>query len=241
MRLLLLGLLFVSFSCKKKNNHQPESEPNKTTCALSSLPNNLQNGVVTYYSFCGNTNDVSANNNNGSLTNGSFTIDRFGNSNNALLLNGNNSLVCSINPYNNPQAFTISVWIKTTNSSYSRIIVFDESQCSHINNWDRSLFMQNGQAGFYVFPGSEKTVIGGPNIADNKWHQIAATLSSVGMKLYVDGSLAASNSAITSAQNFNGYWRVGGFQNTTLIGAYDDVLIYNRALGDSEIQQLYQQ
>lgn len=238
MRFLLFALLTIVIlsGCKKK----PPEPPTRVTCSLNDLPANLQNGITTYYSFCGNTNDVSGNNNNGTLTTGSFTTDRFGNSNSALSLTTNSSLVCSSNLYSGPQTFTISVWLKTNSADYGRVVVFDESECDHINNWDRTIFINDGQAGFYVFPGSIQNITGGPNIADNKWHHLAATLSSEGMKLYVDGLLVASNAVVTSAQNFNGYWRVGSFQNTTPIGDYDDILIYNRALSASEIQQLYQ-
>lgn len=237
MRLILYLFLFliIANSCKKKTSGAPK----EATCSFNDLPANLQNGIITFYSFCGNTNDVSGNNNNGALTAGNFTADRFGNSNSALSLTTNASLVCSSTLFSGPQTFTISGWLKTNSLSYGRVIVFDESQCSHINNWDRTIFIDKGQAGFYVFPGSQQNISGGPNIADNKWHHLAATLSSAGMKLYVDGSLVASNTTITSAQNFSGYWRIGSFQNTTLIGDYDDVLIYNRALSASEIQQLY--
>jgi len=203
------------------------------------LPNNLQDGIVTYYPFCNNTKDASGTN-NGTLTGGNFVSDRFGNPNSALALTTNSSIVCSSNLYNGPQIFTISVWLKTSSIDYGRIIVFDESQCGHINNWDRTIFINEGQAGFYVFPGSIQNISGGINIADDKWHHIAATLGPDGMKLYVDGNLVASNSAVTSAQDFSGYWRIGSFQNTTPVGSYDDVVIYNRALTSSEIRQLYQ-
>ncbi len=236
MRIFLLSVLLCLYSCKKKTSVVSV----KTTCSFNNLTTDLQNGVITYYSFCGNTNDVSGNNNNGSLTNGAFTTDRFGNTNSALSLTSNSSVVCSSTSYNNPQNFTLGIWIKTTSLDYGRIIVFDETQCSHLNNWDRTIFINNGRAGFYVFPESIQNITGGPLISDNTWHHLAATMSSSGMKLYVDGELVASNPSITSAQAFNGYWRVGSFQNTTPIGSYDDFIIYSRALSDAEIMQLSQ-
>ena len=124
--------------------------------------------------------------------------------------------------------------------SYKINLWLVESQCGHINDWDRTIFINEGQAGFYVFPGSIQNISGGPNISDDKWHHLAATLGTDGMKLYVDGNLVASHSAVTSAQSFSGFWRIGSFQKTTPVGSYDDVIIYNRALSSSEIRQLYQ-
>ena len=231
----LFLLLLVSWACIKK---PPEQSP-KTFCSLNDLPGNLQDGIVTYYPFCNNTNDAGGKN-NGTLTGGNFVSDRSGNPKSALALTSDSSIVCSSNLYDGAQIFTISVWLKTTSIDYGRVIVFDESQCDHVNDWDRTIFINEGQAGFYVFPGSIQNISGGPNISDDKWHHLAATLDTDGMKLYVDGNLVASHSAVTSAQSFSGFWRIGSFQKTTPVGSYDDVIIYNRALSSSEIRQLYQ-
>jgi hypothetical protein len=233
----LLTLNFFFLTCKKKapQNHT------KSTCALTNIPISIRSSVTTYLSFCGNTNDLSNNNNNGTLINGQYTIDRFGNSNNAIVLNSSSSIVSTNKQYVNPQNFTISVWIKTSVSNYSRVVVFDESKQLHGWNWDRSITIENGKASFYVHPGSVKLISGGKNINDNKWHHLAASIGLDGMKLYVDGKIVAFDNSIKQAQVFNGYWRVGGFENTTPIGSFDDFTVFNKTLTQSEVLELFQQ
>ena len=221
-------------ACKKKES----GLTTRTTCAVSDLADSLRKGIDTYYPFCGNVADASGNNNNGSLTGGGFTTDRFGSANSALLLTSDSSLVCSSHLYDSPQNFTMSIWLKTTSQDQVRVVVFDESQCGHIDNWDRSIFISNGQAGFFVFNGTYHNIIGGPSISDDHWHHLAATIGSDGMKLYVDGNLEGANANVTTAQSYAGYWRVGSFTHSTPVGSYDDFIIYNRVLSASEIKKL---
>jgi PKD repeat protein len=63
---------------------------------------------------------------------------------------------------------------------------------------------------FGVYPGAVKTVTSAKSYNDGKYHHIVANLGSDGMKLYVDGELVGSDASVTSAQGYNGYWRVGG-------------------------------
>src|SRR5207248_1316313 len=68
----------------------------------------------------------------------------------------------------------------------------------------------------------------------DRWHSAVASLSGGGMKLYLDGVMVTNNPSVTSAQSYSGYW-----QMARTFGDIDDVRIYNRALSDSEVQQLY--
>ena len=43
-------------------------------------------------------------------------------------------------------------------------------------------------------------------VNDGNWHFAVATIGPSGMQLYIDGNLAAYNTAYTTAQNFNGTW-----------------------------------
>jgi hypothetical protein len=227
------GLILIT-ACKKKESGLTTT---RTTCAVSDLADSLRKGIDTYYPFCGNVSDASGTKNNGSITGGAFTTDRFGNANSAVQLTSDSSTVCSSHAYDSPQNFTVSIWLKTSSMKDGRVVTFDELQCA-AGNWDRTLFISNGQAGFFVFNGAIQLISGGPVISDNQWHHLAASIGSGGMKLYVDGNLADSNSTVTTAQNISGYWRVGGFSNSTPVGSYDDFIIYNRVLSDSEIKKL---
>ncbi len=58
--------------------------------------------------------------------------------------------------------------------------------------------------------GSLRTVSSGRTYNDNQWHQITATMSTDGMKLYVDGVRVGQRTDTTVGEAYLGYWRVGG-------------------------------
>ncbi len=94
-----------------------------------------------------------------------------------------------------------------------------------------------------------KTTIASKSGLDNgTWHHAAATLSSSGMKLYVDGALVASNSSVTEARRMTGSWRIGadtlaGWASAPSDGIFagqiDEVAIYNTALSGTQIAAHY--
>jgi hypothetical protein len=86
---------------------------------------------------------------------------------------------------------------------------------------------------------------------DGGWHHAVATLSSGGMRLYVDGVLEASNNR-TTAYHYNpygsdGFWRVGGDTTTgmagvldaTLVSSIDNAAVYTTALSASRVAAHY--
>lgn len=60
--------------------------------------------------------------------------------------------------------------------------------------------------------------------------------------MYVNGSLSYTNPNVTTNQNLNGYWRIGGCThpgNVSLFGKIDDIGIWNRTLDSLEIFNLF--
>src|SRR5437867_2677659 len=76
----------------------------------------LTNGLVAYYPFNGNANDVSGNGNHGTANNVTFASDRFGVTGSAGSFAGNSGSNVGINSanLNLPPDFTVSVWINYT-------------------------------------------------------------------------------------------------------------------------------
>ncbi|MGZ4756386.1 MAG: LamG-like jellyroll fold domain-containing protein, partial [Acidimicrobiia bacterium] len=127
------------------------------------------------------------------------------------------STVQAVSPYwqPGPQTFSLVAWFKTTTSTGGKIFGFGNNTTgrSDTDNNDRVIYMTNaGNLRFGVRPdmGTRQTIASPSTYRDNQWHHVVGTLSTSGMKLYVDGNLVASNTAVTKAQVYRGYWRVGG-------------------------------
>jgi Concanavalin A-like lectin/glucanases superfamily/PKD domain len=165
------------------------------------------------------------------------------------------STVQGVSPYwqGGPQVFSLEAWFKTNTTSGGKIVGFGASNTgrSSSNGTDRHIYMTtNGQLRFGVRPdmGTRQTIVSPGTYRDNQWHYVVATLSSDGMKLYVDGNLVASNAAITKAQVYRGYWRVGGDQlgswpsaptREAITAAIDEVAVYPTALSLNQIRTHY--
>ena len=79
-------------------------------------------------------------------------------------------------------------------------------------------------------------------LLNGQWHHLAVSFDGTGTKLYVNGNLVRSNPAQKLAQGYSGYFRIGGLSpndlNNSLVGSYDDVRIYDRALTADEVGYL---
>jgi hypothetical protein len=202
------------------------------------------NALVSYWGFENTTNDYTSNNNDGNIVGSSnYVADRFGNVGNSYSFVSGSDIVCTTNSFNNIQVFSTSIWFKTQNGGY--LFGMNNGQCSHGGQWDRYTFINaSGNIVFYLFNGSEQFCISTGNYKDDIWHNVVSVLSPDGMKLYVDGVLSTQNNSVVSAENYVGYWRVGGLQSGgdgTMIGNIDDIGVWDRALTPSEILYIYQQ
>lgn len=143
-----------------------------------------------------------------------------------------------------PDSFGIEAWIKTTTTAGGKIVGFGNKSTETSNNYDRHVYMEpDGRITFGVYPGSSQTITSATAYNDGQWHQIAAGLSSDGMVLYVDGQRVAARSDVTSAQPYNGFWRVGGDSPWSgaafFAGSIDDVAIYGAPLTKQQVAAHY--
>ncbi|MCM3778117.1 PKD domain-containing protein [Microbacterium hydrocarbonoxydans] len=145
--------------------------------------------------------------------------------------------------------FTVESWIKTTTTSGGKIIGFGSSQTGNSGSYDRQVYMSNsGQIYFGVYPGEVRTINTSQSYRDGQWHHVVATLGADGMKLYVDGDLKAQRTDTTTAQGYQGYWRIGndnlggwpnGPSSVQFEGSIDEVAVYNEALSAQRVSSHY--
>ncbi|MDV6166925.1 LamG domain-containing protein [Flavobacterium sp. DG1-102-2] len=222
-----------------------------TSCtgpAISQLP---ATGLISNYKLEGSPADA-AGTNLGTFQGGipSASADRFNVAGKAITLNGTSNYISTTNSYVNPSSISISSWFKTTSTTGGALMGFSSLQTGAGGSRDRFLYMTNsGILYFAVAPGAVKKYISTTNpYNDGNWHQVTATLGAGGMKLYVDGILAASDLSVTTAETTTGYWRLGHSDISTwpnesssyfFQGMLDDMVIYHRELSASEVGVLY--
>jgi hypothetical protein len=211
------------------------------------------NGLVGWWPFNGNANDESGNGNHGTVNGASLSTDRDGNLNNCYFFN-KNEIKFDIKNNMFANNFSISGWIYldslSKNASYPTFI-------SEENNYivlQYEIGPLNSLPKFNMYFLNNYN-IGGQQIEDghvqylsnyNNWHYFTLNNKDKINYLYIDGILktvAKSKSNVQGLGNGN-FLRFGKAQETfddvKFIGKLDDISIYNRALTDLEIKQLYE-
>jgi len=198
------------------------------------------NGLVGWWPFNGNANDESGNGNHGTVNGATLTTDRFGSTNNAYDFN-NSSIVCAnMNIPNN--IFSLSVWIyKNVSFDDIEFICLGSpsstrwgaiSNSSYTNlNYGRGC---SGSGGNTI-----NTIV---NL--NNWVHMVYVSQGVGQNtdIFINGNLAGSsvNNNAGGCSTTNLYFGVDIFSIPEYIdGNLDDIGIWNRALTQCEIQDLY--
>lgn len=214
---------------------------------------NLTNGLVLNMPFSGNTQDVSGNNNHGTNGGATLTTDRKGNPNSAYSFNGTSNFIeIADNATLRPEKITISAWVKTSNINS---MVLGKTNFADASGEMFSFGFAYEQNGFHwaikqdanCLPGNGWQICySAPKLNDNAWHHIIGTFDGVKMTLYADGKIVGTKTNVVGNKINNcvgGKLTIGRWwQGQTLYfgGIIDDIRIYNRALSETEIQQLYQ-
>ncbi|MGP4001660.1 LamG-like jellyroll fold domain-containing protein [Streptomyces sp. 8N706] len=164
--------------------------------------------------------------------------------------NGSDEYTYSDRKHSRPSSYSIETWFRTTTGSGGKLVGFGDRTQEPSANHDKHVYMTNdGRVVFGVHSGFTRTISSGSGLNDGKWHHVVATQGSNGMRLYVDGSLRASNLLVTSSQNYNGYWHVGGDtlnsswpsspSSDYFAGQIDETAIYPGVLSGSQVSGHY--
>ena len=135
---------------------------------------------------------------------------------NSILTDGASGNLTTSGLISNPENFSLFGWFKTTQAG--TIISFSNAQAiigQYFN--DRSLWVDpSGRIVFGIYPGKVVELTSPGSYNNGAWHFVVASVGPLGMSLWVDGKVVASNSSVTTAQNYSGYWHVGwGAELTT--------------------------
>ena len=192
--------------------------------------------------------DVSGNGNDGTY-NGGQTLGTSspvsGGTGTAVTFNGSNGTLASNTQVQAPAIYSEEIWFNTTTNQGGKLIGFGNTQSGNSSNYDRHIYMENsGQLTFGTYTGQLNTATTTASYNDGKWHHMVATQAGDGMKLYVDGVLAATNPQ-TQAQGYSGYWRIGGDSDwggnsPYFAGTLDEAAVYPYELTPTQITNHYQ-
>lgn len=206
------------------------------------------NGLVGWWPFTGNANDVSGNGNNGTVNGATLTTDRFGNSNCAYSFIGSSSNYITIpdNAAFNTPSGTWSIWIKTTSISGGAFGIMEKGSnltsnvC--INEYQNKI---GGGLSWQVNSGAQVSY-SNLIVNDGNWHLFIFTWNNGTIKGYFDG-IQTTNSGTYPSGLFNlangkpiKIGRLDDLYWQSYDGLLDDIGIWNRALTQQEITALYQ-
>lgn len=211
-------------------------------------------GLVGWWPFNGNANDESGNGNNGTVNGGTtLTSDRFEGTTNAYEVDGINcegqrGISVPVSLYNNSD-WSISLWFQSLNdednyqcifnSMPQRVIAVAVNRPPYPMN---SIYSLQGDGTNWSTLNDVVFDIG----QINSWRNITVSQANMNLKYYIDGNLHF-NQDISSITGNSVFSLVLGALSTSegpncfepFNGKIDDIGIWNRALTETEIQQLY--
>ncbi len=207
-----------------------------------------------YYKLDGNANDSSGNGRTGTVTGGvTSATDKActRDTGSSVLFDGTSGYGSSPVSPTSPNVFSIELWFKNGTSPGGRLIGYGNARTGSSASFDRHIYMTNtGQLVFGVQPSARMTIRSPSAYNNNQWHHVVATLSSAGMRLYVDGDQVASDPATTGARSIpNGFWRLGydnlsGWANRPTTdywkGTMDEAAVYYSAMSAAEVTAHYE-
>jgi hypothetical protein len=198
--------------------------------------------LVGFYAFNGNAYDYSDNTNNGSNSGAVATTDRFGNTNGAFYFMGDGSAYISIPDSPSldiTNCITLTAWFKTAGGGYAQPRILTKG-VYQLGLEDTS---SNPQIFFDIQPISPGVVTStNVSLNLNNWIFVAGTYDGQYMKIYTNGVIAGQISQTGSIGTNSEPVGIGmnlDDDSDYFNGDINDVRIYNRALSQAEIQQLY--
>ncbi len=257
----VVGIYSYRVRAKQYNNYSSYS--NEVSYDITSLfPTD---GLVAYYPFNGNAIDESGNGNDGTVIGAILTADRFNNENSAHSFDGYDDYIEieSSSSLQISSSYTISAWIyhysyTADGESMGILSKGSPGEAASVNH-NYAIVMENE---VYFHHGVDATIVnlfedsGGINYQTyfditvqnfplNNWHHVLALFNDEEntLDVYVNNTQGLHKTSINTIPIMNNQKvRIGDIQTSNgkkWQGLIDDIRIYNRALNDSEIRDLY--
>ena len=224
------------------------------TVTMAQVPNYVPtNGLVGWWPFNGNANDESGNLNSGNVNGATLNIDRFGNTNSSYSFDGINDFIDlgTTSSLNSLQLnYTVSYWINKSDNDNGMVIASYAAGFAGAG-WRYhsavrgdsvdSRFMRSDNINWAINYSNQGSII------LNDWINICNVRNGINFSTYINGILSSNtivpNVSINNApQNTLATTKIGvNWPSVTEYfgGRIDDIGIWNRALTECEIADLY--
>ena len=213
----------------------------------SAIPSYVpKTGLVGWWPFNGNANDESGNGNHGTVNGASLTADRNSKANSAYNFNGSNKISVPSNSSMNFKNFSLSFYLKSNYTTYGgNKLAGIIGKGSNLTNKLLAYIGNTGYIALQCQPIVEQgTGSKGVNCNNNVWHNIVFTVEAGGLaKIYINGVF--NNQTSFSSQFFSDnslplqFGDIDDNWFSAFIGQLDDIALFNRALTQEEITNLY--
>lgn len=229
--------------------------------SLDCLPSNLQKDILAFYPFNnGSLADFSANSHNLiNLSTATATEDRNGNAKCAYKfdnkLTAEEFLVTSDSDFlNDLNEFSVSLWyqpldLNIQNSGIEGLISRgNEARCPNkMGEWSmtlydcrRAVFGHNNSVWAEPITNFDDGCQGEADALANKWHHVVGIKNGDDYKIYFNGVLNETASGDANCGNFQSAQNIGDiFVGYNFTGKIDDIILYNRELLQSEVDDLF--
>ena len=225
-------------------------------CSIDEIPITLLQSLLGAWPFCGNANDISGNNFNGTI-NGGVTpgINRFGEDNNSYIFDGQALTYISMGSHElldiTEGSISISAWVNTNNVGGTKTIV-SKANTDTSNLFGSYNLHLNGPANFIV-TNSESTngyysVLSAQGLATVQWKHLTAVadIEDLKLRLYFDGQMVSEIEWEGTYKGGVQEFLIGSHYKSNFAlnymynfnGSIDDVAIWNRVLNQYEIDYL---
>jgi hypothetical protein len=211
------------------------------------------NGLIGWWPFNGDAKDQSINSNDGTVNGATLVSDRNGNTNSAYSFDGvSNWIDCGHNAdFDFTQgSLTMNCWINTTDLNSDNEIIAKGNSCENGYKLITQSGLLRGTCGDITQSYTEN--IYQTSIADGVWHLVTYVIEDLKTantitKLYVDGVLKstsgpdATTTWTTTTLSHLGFGHSNSIPSCAMFykGLIDDVGMWNRALTQQEITDLF--
>lgn len=205
----------------------------------------LSKGLIAYYPFNGNANDESGKGKHGKAYNSTLTTGLDGNTSGAYRFVGSGAtgdkgghIIIPTHDFKSLGDFSVSLWFREEAMTYSHgegYIWFGDH-----NNLFWGICHFDGKVGLYYKDGNITTDY--TKEMNNTYVLYTVTFANGKARYFINGNLIGEKPAQLLATGANAaiarhWW--GTSTSTRVTGSVDNVRIYNRALADAEVRQLY--